>query len=486
MKKITKYKKLILWACILIVLLKGIQKIGILELEGAIQRQNYAEIVQAMEENKKLLEKGKIDPVRYSWSLNADKGMMRFLLEHGANVNATDKSGNTLLMLATGMGKGKYIVGPDYMELFIEYGADVNQGNWRGLTPVDYAAKNPKENSCHLLISNGAAVTGDTLDYALHSEGSCSYTNYTMIREIVLTLKAQNEEYQLLPILDAAICGDSDEVIQLWQSGVSLDEEQADMLLFNVAAFCSPEALALISEGIDRVKKSDASYQPILSVAALNENIEVVKYLLLNENYAENYLKRLLLDVVITGNLPLIQLLHDYSGGITWGKTQSDFDWRYHDNPMSDAVKSGNLDLIKAFIDWGYPLDEVTAHLAMEKAILVDDLEILKWFLEKGFDVNFDGHDGHGTLLYTACRKGSPAALECILAYGADPNQYIDATAESELALLITAEQNDIEKFKLLMDHGADPNLKNRNGQTAMDIAGKRGAYLILEFLGQG
>lgn len=454
---------------------------GIPELKNAIATSNYKEIADAMEQGDIL---GTFDPVRYSWALNGDKDMIQFLLEHGADVNATDSNGNTLLMLATGIGKDTYIVGPSYMEIFINYGADVNKGNCDGLTPINYAAKNAKKNSCNLLIQNGAIVTNETLGYALNAEGDLSYTNYSMIREIVLALKDQQAEYQLTPILDAAICGDSDEVIRLWNDDFSKKEGTNDALLFNVVAFCSSEALEYISEGISLETKVDAKGQNALYIAATNENVDVVEFLLQNNTYGKNYLNRLLHDVFQTGNLPLIQILYDYSGGILWGETSSSFDWRYHDNPLLDVVTTGNIDLIYKFIDWGYPLDEVTAHLAMEKAIQSNEITMLRSFLDMGFDVNFDGNDGHGTLLYTACCEGSLESLKCILSYGADPNQFLIGTSkESQLALFNVVEKNDLEKFKLLISYGANPNLVNDAGQTIADCAKDRGAFLILDFL---
>ena len=68
-----------------------------------------------------------------SWCGDNDVSDVRFLIEHGANVNSVTKFGRSPLHEAALYGRY------DISKLLIEAGADVNARNPRGETPLYYA-----------------------------------------------------------------------------------------------------------------------------------------------------------------------------------------------------------------------------------------------------------------------------------------------------------------------------------------------------------
>ena len=145
-----------------------------------------------------------------------------------------------------------------------------------------------------------------------------------------------------------------------------------------------------------------------------------------------------------------------------------------------------SIEVIELVLDWGYPLDEVTAHLAMKKAILNNRIDVLDFFLSKGFNIDYfeDGDYGSSTLLYEACHVGKIDIVEHLLRHGADVNANTNSTLEPKV-IFVAAQKNDLELFDLLVNYGADVDVKNLEGKTLLQVANDVDAHLIVEKLSQ-
>ncbi|HEY4839735.1 MAG TPA: ankyrin repeat domain-containing protein [Candidatus Acidoferrales bacterium] len=87
--------------------------------------------------------------------LNDTRGV-NSLLDHGANVNAKDPDGNTLLMLVSACDEAS----SDTVKRLIAGGADVNAKNPRGQTALDFASVRGKTAILSLLVESGAKDSG--------------------------------------------------------------------------------------------------------------------------------------------------------------------------------------------------------------------------------------------------------------------------------------------------------------------------------------
>jgi ankyrin repeat protein len=85
-----------------------------------------------------------------------DTRAVNSLLDHGANVNAKDPDGNTLLMLVSACDEAS----PDTVKRLIAGGADVNAKNPRGQTALDFARARGKNAVADLLVESGAKDSG--------------------------------------------------------------------------------------------------------------------------------------------------------------------------------------------------------------------------------------------------------------------------------------------------------------------------------------
>ena len=111
---------------------------------------------------------------------------------------------------------------------------------------------------------------------------------------------------------------------------------------------------------------------------------------------------------------------------------------------------------------------------------LKGDLELARRLVARGAHVNKTGW----TALHYAATNGHLTLIRFLL----EQNAYIDAEAPSGTTpLMMAAHYGTPEAVKLLLDEGADPMLKNRQGLTAIDFANranrKESAELIAAFI---
>lgn len=478
-------RRVIIYFCLL-TLLSGCTSQKQSDVKSILDSKNYGKIIDFYSGgNIDINADPNFSPVEYVWRSTGNLEEMELLLKLGADVNYTDKHDNSLLMLAVGADRQHYIYGPQYIKLFIKYGADVNLANKKGLTPIDLAVESRNLKAYNLLAENNANVSVKTLGYiASEDYDTSSYIQYELIHKIVMSLPSSDSQVFFEPILDAAIRGDSDTVIRLWKERA--DHIIEPPLLFNSIAFCSPETVCAMIGDHDIEEYRDLLGHDALYVAAKNENIPMVHYLLDYCNYDNLSLSNMLSIVLPTGNKQLLILLYNYGARLDWDYYKSEEAWELFDIPILDLVPMASIEVIELVLDWGYPLDEVTAHLAMKKAILNNRIDVLDFFLSKGFNIDYfeDGDYGSSTLLYEACHVGKIDIVEHLLRHGADVNANTNSTLEPKV-IFVAAQKNDLELFDLLVNYGADVDVKNLEGKTLLQVANDVDAHLIVEKLSQ-
>ena len=98
---------------------------------------------------------------------NGDDRAMAALLAHGADVTLKIKNNSTVLMYASGLGRGTSAFAEDVgteadlfraARLAIEHGADVRAANDQGLTALHYAAQSGLSSVVQLLADHGAVL----------------------------------------------------------------------------------------------------------------------------------------------------------------------------------------------------------------------------------------------------------------------------------------------------------------------------------------
>ena len=94
---------------------------------------------------------------KYQWPVrksHENPEIIEILLKSGANVNDKDQSGITPLFFSAANNKN-----PDIVELLIKYGAKINERDNYGRTPLIAATNNLNPEVMIVLLKNGADVT---------------------------------------------------------------------------------------------------------------------------------------------------------------------------------------------------------------------------------------------------------------------------------------------------------------------------------------
>lgn len=103
---------------------------------------------------------------------------------------------------------------------------------------------------------------------------------------------------------------------------------------------------------------------------------------------------------------------------------------------------------------------------------------LVKLFMSKDINVNIQTLNGDSALLM-AIRMGNADYSRELIAKGADVN----VTGHGSTAVMQAAKRGSLEIIKLLVENGADTLRRNEKGESAHDIAQKRGFREVAEFL---
>jgi ankyrin repeat protein len=148
--------------------------------------------------------------------------------------------------------------------------------------------------------------------------------------------------------------------------------------------------------------------------------------------------------------------------------------------PPTGSLPKEQVEIIKNWIDQGAqwpdeasgevppPAPDPAATRLMESLRSGDRQRFQKLLQENQSGINAKGPGGSTPLMY-AVLYGSAAEVKSLLEHGADPNVRNGANAT---ALMWATD--DADKTRLLLAHHADPNLRSDEGRTALLIAARR------------
>ncbi|XP_043469378.1 protein fem-1 homolog C [Leptopilina heterotoma] len=147
--------------------------------------------------------------------------------------------------------------------------------------------------------------------------------------------------------------------------------------------------------------------------------------------------------------------------------------------PLWCAAVSGKLRVIKCLISHGADVNAVSdsGSTPVRSACFMTHLEIVSFLVENGADILIANYNG-GTCLINSVQ--SVELCKFLLTHGADVNA---RDMQNKTALHYSIQEHRFETTKLLLDYNADPYLKSRYNDDALQTACLKGATQIFDYL---
>jgi len=131
------------------------------------------------------------------------------------------------------------------------------------------------------------------------------------------------------------------------------------------------------------------------------------------------------------------------------------------------SASIGNIKAISAAISQGIDVNtNIVGHTALFAAIDGDQLPVVRMLLEAGADPQIKGEgDWNQPAIFLALARASDEIIQELLTSGIDINEFCD---EMLTPLMVAIMSRDIETIQMLLEHGADVNLQDGDGHTAL------------------
>ena len=198
------------------------------------------------------------------------------------------------------------------------------------------------------------------------------------------------------------------------------------------------------------------------------------------------------IEAVRNGQLDEVQLLLDAGADVNTTMTTHQGSWDFIDAPaITHAVLTDHGDMVELLIAHGADIELVeTGYLdtAVHTAAHLNNGNILRILLENGADPNpISKHTGQETPLHYAAEAGGIDAIQVLLDAGVDVDVRV---GQGWTPLMLTIKEGEpgtrTEVATLLLDNGADPNLQDVSGFTALHDATRTSAEVISLLIERG
>jgi ankyrin len=421
------------------------------------------------------------------------------LLDAGANVNARAVDDTTPLHWAARADS------VDTVATLLESGADAVAADRYGVTPLFLAAENGDAALIAALLDAGAPVdskapTGETALMTATRTGKIDAIKLLLDRGAAVDTR--EPEYQQTALMLAVRENHPEAVKLLIERGADVDAQtrigpEPKFVPPCKGTGCGSEGVGINRGGLPDRGRRDAALggmTPLL-YAARDGRIEEAKLLVAagaNVEIAEANGLRPLLMALLNDQVVVARLLLDHGADPNaddfWGRSplwaaveyrNLDMNNRDEDSPTTNYVdREPLLAMMRLLIEHGANVNARTREVPPSR----------RWLYSLG-DVSWVDFTGQTPFLRAAL-AGDVPAMRLLLEHGADPNLATQAGTTPLMAAAgvnwVVAQTYTVSKDALLeaidlcLEHGADVNAKNSMGLTALLGAANRGSNEII------
>ncbi|KAK7074366.1 hypothetical protein SK128_009451 [Halocaridina rubra] len=398
-------------------------------------------------------------------------GILKILVESGANVLAKDENGCTPLHVAVADGKKRFV-----QELLQQVKREtsiqanlLNASNYNDGTLLHTAARTGHSGIMKLLVDAGADINAKNQDGNTPLHLSAWYGNsHLNVIKLLLTAGASMEVTNLNGLTSPHIAAENSHSMTVKvfvEAGFNVNCKDAfDRTIFHYAA--GNGQLSVIKDAFDNVKNSafsgvfntnehllakDKSGNTLLHLAAFEGHLEIVRYIL-----------------ECNGNLAVVAAVNKDT-----------------DTPLHLAARSGHGEVVVALLEansnkcaknkWGYTPLHVAALYGKDSVIQ----ELLRFRNQENKQDSI--YNGHRTPLHLAAHGGFGIIVQMLI----DADAYVDARdMDGNTPLHLASQQGEshLPVIKLLFTAGANIDLANHTGVTCAHFAALNGYNSIVKF----
>lgn len=441
------------------------------------------------------------------------------LLDRGANIKYKDNKGYTALEHAV-FGRENENRIMSTVELFLQRGSVVEpktlevalkgrsiyndgDGNYAlvkmivenlaknnyksSLNPAVEAAVLGKSEKVRKLINSGKMNDKDKKSILFYTAAFGDVETIKLLQEKDLSLNIC-DNYGMSVLTIASRYGNLDVVKYLLDQGIDVNGGEGYVPPVVVAAMNNHyEVVKCLIESKARLKPINDSYN-VLYEAANNGNIKMVD-LILKSGYPldDNYLFSTARKVIENNNTNILQYFLDNGYNLKVkmdGKSLLEYADNYY---VAKVLVEGGLD-IKDYNKSAKDLEMLeylfekgaSPNRILESAIIYGNMDILNLTIKNNVDMNYIDETSlsKDSPLIMAAYSGSKSIMKKVIKNGADINYQ---NAEGATALMKVSNEGWTECAKLLVDAGADKNIKDNYDKKAVDYAKDSGIKKIVK-----
>ncbi|KAJ7111250.1 ankyrin repeat-containing domain protein [Mycena epipterygia] len=432
---------------------------------------------------------------------------VQFLLEEGADVNASEEEHGSALQAASSQGHMEIV------QFLVEKGADVNAAGEFSTSALQAASKGGNMEVVQFLIEKGADVNAAGGSYGSALQAASKGGNMELVQFLVekgadinaasgssssaLQAASERGNMELVQFLVEkgadvnAVGGDYGSALQAASRGGNMEvvrflvEKGADV---NAVGGFSGSALQaasrggnmevvqfLVEKGAD-INAADGSSGSALQAASKGGNMEVVQFLVekgADINAAGGYYGSAL-QAASRGNMEVVQFLVENGADINAAGG-------FSGSALQGASQGGNMEVVQFLVENGADINALggSSGSALQAASQRGNMEVVQFLVEKGADINAaDGSSG--SALQAASRGGNMELVQFLIEKGADINA---ASGSSSSALQAASRGGKMEVVQFLVEKGADVNAVGGDRSSALQAASREGNEEVVRFL---